>query len=144
MYFVANISSWLNGYKLWLGVWVNRVSIPATGRYCLAKLMSSDRTKQMSADDYRLYIYIVMHAEHIHIQTCSTHIPHSLTHIHTHINIYIHKSKTGHRSRGRPFSIATIPRCREGTTPFPGLLHFTLDPYLIMLGVQQGGIKYHF
>ena len=25
----------------------------------------------------------------------------------------------------------------EGTTPFPGLLHFTLDPYLIMLSVKQ-------
>ena len=32
----------------------------------------------------------------------------------------------------------------EGTTPFPRLLHFTLDPYFIMLSVKQGGIKYHF
>ena len=32
----------------------------------------------------------------------------------------------------------------EGTTPFPGLYHFTLDTYLIMLSVKQGGIKYHF
>ena len=32
----------------------------------------------------------------------------------------------------------------KGATPFPGLLHFTLDPYLIMLSVKQGGIKYHF
>ena len=32
----------------------------------------------------------------------------------------------------------------EGATPFPGLLHFTLDPYLIMLSVKQGSIKYHF
>ena len=32
----------------------------------------------------------------------------------------------------------------EGVTPFPGLLHFTLDPYLIMLSVKQGDIKYHF
>ena len=32
----------------------------------------------------------------------------------------------------------------EGATPFPGLLHFTLEPYLIMLSVKQGGIKYHF
>ena len=24
------------------------------------------------------------------------------------------------------FSIAITPRCREGATPFPGLLHFTL------------------
>ena len=31
----------------------------------------------------------------------------------------------------------------EGATPFPGLLNFTLDPYLIMLSVKQGGIKYH-
>ena len=43
-----------------------------------------------------------------------------------------------------PFSIATTPRCREGATPFPGLLHFTLDTYLILLSVKQGGIKYHF
>ena len=29
-------------------------------------------------------------------------------------------------------------------TPFPWLLHFTLNTYLIMLSVKQGGIKYHF
>ena len=29
-----------------------------------------------------------------------------------------------------PFSIATKPRCRGGATQFPGLLHFTLDPYV--------------
>ena len=34
-----------------------------------------------------------------------------------------------------PFSIATL---------FPGLLHFTLDPYFIKLSVKQGGIEYHF
>ena len=32
----------------------------------------------------------------------------------------------------------------EGTTPFPGLLHFTIDSYLIMLSVKQGSVKYHF
>ena len=32
-----------------------------------------------------------------------------------------------------PFSIATTPKAAEGATPFSGLLHFTLDPYLIML-----------
>ena len=32
----------------------------------------------------------------------------------------------------------------EGATPFRGLLHFTLVPYLIMLSVNQGGIKNHF
>ena len=43
-----------------------------------------------------------------------------------------------------PFPIASTPRCREGATPFPGLLHFTLDTYLILLSVKQGGFKYHF
>ena len=49
-------------------------------------------------------------------------------------------SKVGDRSRGLP----------EGSlfnsyyTSFPGLLHFTLDTYLIMLNVKQRGIKYHF
>ena len=43
-----------------------------------------------------------------------------------------------------PFSIASTPRCRGSTTPFVILLHFTLDPYLMMLSVKQGGIKYHF
>ena len=32
----------------------------------------------------------------------------------------------------------------EGATPSPRLLHFTLDPYFIMLGVKHGGINYHF
>ena len=41
------------------------------------------------------------------------------------------------------FSIATTSRCRGGRYSFPGLLHFTLDPYLIMLSVKQRGIKYH-
>ena len=43
-----------------------------------------------------------------------------------------------------PFSIATTPRSRGGATPFPGLLHFTLDMYLIMMSVKQGSIKFHF
>ena len=42
------------------------------------------------------------------------------------------------------FSIATTPRCRGGRFPFAGLLHFTLDMYLILLSVKQGGIKYPF
>ena len=32
----------------------------------------------------------------------------------------------------------------KGATPFPGLLHFTLDPYLIMLSVKQSGIFWVF
>ena len=43
-----------------------------------------------------------------------------------------------------PFSIATTPKCRGGRYSFPGLLYLTLDQYLIMLSVKQGGIKYHF
>ena len=46
-----------------------------------------------------------------------------------------------------PFSIATTLKCVYvcgGATPIPGLLHFTLDPYLIMLSVKQGGIKCYF
>ena len=39
------------------------------------------------------------------------------------------------------FSIATTSRSRGGYYPFP---RFTLDPYLIMLNVEQDGIKYHF
>ena len=37
-----------------------------------------------------------------------------------------------------PFSIATTPRCRGGAR------FLSQDPYLIMLSVKQGGIKYHF
>ena len=43
-----------------------------------------------------------------------------------------------------PFSVATTPMCRGGRYSFPGLLYFTLDPYLIMLSAKQGSIKYHF
>ena len=43
-----------------------------------------------------------------------------------------------------PFWYLLYPGVREGVTPFPGLLHFTLDTYFILLSVKQGGIKYHF
>ena len=43
-----------------------------------------------------------------------------------------------------PFSIATTPNIGEGTAPFPGLLKFNLDLYLIMLSANQGSIKYNF
>ena len=35
-----------------------------------------------------------------------------------------------------PFSIATTPGVEEGATPFPGLLHFNLDTYLILQSVK--------
>ena len=43
-----------------------------------------------------------------------------------------------------PFSIVTTTSVVGSVTPFPKLLHFTLDPYLLMLSVKQSGIKYHF
>ena len=45
---------------------------------------------------------------------------------------------------GRIWSAHIIQCVGEGPTPFPGLLHFTLDSYLILPSVKQGGIKYHF
>ena len=65
----------------------------------------------------------------------------------SYIYIYISKVKLATIVEGKPkalFSIATTPRCRGGRYSFPVLLYFTLDPYLIMLSVNQGGIKYHF
>ena len=57
-------------------------------------------------------------------------------------------SKFGHSSRGRPesslFNRYYTEVQGEGATPFPELLHFTLDTYLILLSVKQVGIKYHF
>ena len=57
-------------------------------------------------------------------------------------------SKVGDHSRRWPegslFDSLLHQGVGEGATPFPRLLHFTLDPYLIMLRVKQGGIKYHF
>ena len=42
------------------------------------------------------------------------------------------------------FSIATTPRCTRGHYSFPRIVPLTLDPYLIMLSIKQGSIKYHF
>ena len=57
------------------------------------------------------------------------------------------KSKVGDHSRGWPegslFDSLQHQGVGEGATPFPGLLHFTLDPHLIMLSDKQGGIKYY-
>ena len=43
-----------------------------------------------------------------------------------------------------PFQLLLHQGVEDGATPFQGLLYFTFDPYLIMLSVKQGGIKYHF
>ena len=59
--------------------------------------------------------------------------------------IYIYKVKFVTVVKGdkkAPFSIATT--LRRVLLLFPGLLHFTLDTYFILLSVKQGGITYHF
>ena len=43
-----------------------------------------------------------------------------------------------------PFQYLLHRGVGRGATPFPGLLYFTLDTYLILVSVKQGGIKYHF
>ena len=60
----------------------------------------------------------------------------------------IKKGKVGdllsRATRGFPFQLLLHRGVGENVTPLPGLLHFTLDTYLILLSVKQGGIKYHF
>ena len=61
-------------------------------------------------------------------------------------HLYKKKSKVGDLIWGW-FKMSLFNSYRyvwEAATPFPGLIHFTLDPYLIMLSVKQGDIKYHF
>ena len=57
-------------------------------------------------------------------------------------------SKVDDRNQGRPegslFNNYYTELVGEGATPFPGLLHFTLDTYLILLSVKQGGTEYYF
>ena len=43
-----------------------------------------------------------------------------------------------------PFSITTTTRCRRSRHSFPWIAPLTLDQYLIMLSVKQGGIKFLF
>ena len=42
------------------------------------------------------------------------------------------------------FSIVTTPKCRGRCYSFPWIAPLTLNPHLIMMGVEQRGIKYHF
>ena len=65
--------------------------------------------------------------------------------IYIYIYIYIWKLATVIEGNPKaPFSIVTTSQCRGGRYIFPGLFHFTLDPYFIRLSSKQGGIKYHF
>ena len=43
-----------------------------------------------------------------------------------------------------PFSISTTPRYKGGRYSFLWITPLTLDLYLIIQSVEQGGIKYHF
>ena len=59
----------------------------------------------------------------------------------------IGKHKLADHSWGQPegsLLIGTISRCRGGCNSFPWITLLTLDPYLIILSVKQGGIRYHF
>ena len=42
------------------------------------------------------------------------------------------------------FSIAITPRFKGGYYSFAWIVPLALDPYFLILGVKQGGIKYHF
>ena len=56
-------------------------------------------------------------------------------------------NKVGYFSQGwseGSFLIASTPKYKEGATSFPGMPHFTLDRYLLVLSVKQCGIKYYF
>ena len=59
------------------------------------------------------------------------------------VSFWTIKSKVGDRSRGRPEG-SLLRGVGVGDTPFPGLLHFTLDTYLNLLSVKKGDINYHF
>ena len=104
------------------------------------------------------YIYLQMHTfinvYIIYAFKCTCIHAHTHTHTHKQANIHIHthtytrtyiKLATIFEGDPKgPFSIASTKDVEEGASLFPGLPHFTLDPYLIMLSVKQGGIKYHF
>ena len=84
---------------------------------------------------------------HIHIRYTHTYICIVHTHIYRRytitytINIYIHTYTYIQKAL---ISIATTLKCRGGHYSFFWIALLDLDPYLIMLSVKQGGIKYHF
>ena len=80
-----------------------------------------------------LYVCVafMLHNTHIHTNVC----------VYIYIYIYIYISRV---TRRLPFQYLLHRGVGESATPFPDLLHFTLDLYPIMLSGQQGGIKYHF
>ena len=102
-----------------------------------------------------------IHTHDTHIHTHDTHIQRILAHtykptraitprhlciytMYIYINKVVNLATVVEGDLKAPFLIATTQRCREGATPFLGLLHFTVDPYLIMLSIKQGRSKYNF
>ena len=66
--------------------------------------------------------------------------------LYIYIYIYI-PVKCATMVKGHPkstFVIVSTPRCNKECYSFPGLLHFTLSPCLIIPSVMEGSIKYHF
>ena len=72
------------------------------------------------------------------------HSLHTYTHMYSNTEIQVSWPTVVKGNLKVPFSIVNTPRCRRGHYSFPWIAPFTLDPYLIMLSVKQGGIKYHF
>ena len=86
----------------------------------------------------------------IHWEMCKTfkfdptnkwymHNPASVLENDTHKHLWDFDIHTDHLISARRPDLIII-----NNNPFPRLPHFTLDTYLIMLSVKQGGIKYHF
>ena len=64
--------------------------------------------------------------------------------IYIYIYIYISWLTVVKGNPKAPFSMDTTPRFSGGCYYFPRIAPLTFDPYLIMLCVKQGGMKYNF
>ena len=77
---------------------------------------------------YTFIKYIYIQVSYVHI--CTIHI----IYIYIYIYMYIYEVN-------KEINLTGVG---EGAISFSGLLHFSLDTYLTILSVKQGGIKYHF
>ena len=99
-----------------------------------------------SADADTWEIYLSIYPKNIIAKFRKTHT-HTHTHIYIYIYIYIYIVSWPTVVEGDPkatLSIAATLRCRGGRYSFSWIAPLILDPYRIMLGVEQGSIKYHF
>ena len=91
-----------------------------------------------SSNDPFPYIYIYIYIYIYGVVRGGSH------HIYIYIYIYISWPTVAEGDPKAPFSMANTPM-RWGRRHFFSLITpLTLDPYLIMLSVKQGGIKFHF